>query len=97
VAAALDEGIEGLEATMEELWVVENGSGRRATSGPRELLRCHGRRLEKMPPPDAEPRVKDIREVALPLAPLAPPPPQAEHGGGDDERVHGANTSSDVN
>jgi hypothetical protein len=107
VAAALDEGIEGLEEMMEELRAVENESGRRATSGPRELQRCHGRnfdrqasslrrRLEKMPPPGAEPCVKDIREVALPVAPLPPPPQQAEHSGDDDEGVHGANTS-DVN
>jgi hypothetical protein len=99
VAAALDEGIEDLEEMMEELRV-EKESGRRATSGPRELQRCHGRnfdrqasslrrRLERMPPPpDAEPCVKDIPEIALPVA----PPSQAEHSD-DDERVHSANTS----
>ncbi|TVU47914.1 hypothetical protein EJB05_07530, partial [Eragrostis curvula] len=101
VAAALDEGIEDLKEMMEELRV-EKESGRRATSGPRELRRSHGRnfdrqasslrrRLEKMPIPDAEPCVKDIREIALPVAPL--PPPQAEHSDDDDERVHSANTS----
>lgn len=99
MAAALDEGIEDLEEMMEELRA-EKESGRRATSGPRELQRCHGRnfdrqastlrrRLEKMPPPpDAEPCIKDIREIALPVVPL-PPQPQAEHGDNDER----ANTS----
>ncbi|GJN30719.1 hypothetical protein PR202_gb19052 [Eleusine coracana subsp. coracana] len=93
VAAALDEGIEDLEEMMEELRV-DKESGRRATSGPRELRRCHGRnfdrqasslrrRFEKMPPPDAEPRVKDIREIALPVVPI-PQPPRAEHSDNDD-------------
>ncbi|XP_062210379.1 uncharacterized protein LOC133911916 [Phragmites australis] len=102
--AALDEGIEDLEEMMEELRV-EKESGRRAMSGLRELQRSHGRnfdrqasslrrRLEKMPPPvDTEPCVKDIREIALPVAPLLPP--QAEHSD-DDERVHSANSTSDV-
>ena len=77
VAAALDEGIEDLAEMMEELRV-EKESGRRAMSGTRELQRCHGRnfdrqastlrrRLEKMPPADAEPCVKDICEIALPV------------------------------
>jgi hypothetical protein len=100
VAAALDEGIEDLEEMMEELRV-EKESGRRAMSGTRELQRSHGRnfdrqastlrrRLEKMPPPDAEPCVKDIREIALPVA--VPPPPPASHSD-DDDHVHSANTS----
>ncbi|WVZ56014.1 hypothetical protein U9M48_006602 [Paspalum notatum var. saurae] len=101
VAAALDEGIEDLEEMMEELRVEKvSGSGRRAVSGPPALQRSHGRnfdrqasslrrRLEKMlPAPEVEPCVKDIREIALPVA--APPP--AEHSD-DDERVHSANTS----
>ncbi|KAL6645546.1 hypothetical protein ACP70R_017154 [Stipagrostis hirtigluma subsp. patula] len=98
VAAALDEGIEDLEEMMEELRV-EKESGRRAMSGLRVLQRSHGRnfdrqasslrrRLEKMPPADPEPCVKDIREIALPV----PPPPPAERSD-DDERVHSANTS----
>jgi hypothetical protein len=100
VAAALDEGIEDLEEMMEELRV-EKESGRRAMGGARELQRSRGRnfdrqasslrrRLEKMPPADPDPLVKDIREIALPVP--APPPPAAEQSG-DDERVHGANTS----
>ncbi|KAJ1298212.1 hypothetical protein BS78_01G436400 [Paspalum vaginatum] len=100
VAAALDEGIEDLEEMMEELRV-EKVSGRRAVSGPPELQRSHGRnfdrqasslrrRLEKMPPAEVEPCVKDIREIALPVA--APPPPPAKDSD-DDERVHSANTS----
>ncbi|KAK8446451.1 hypothetical protein SEVIR_9G493000v4 [Setaria viridis] len=102
VAAALDEGIEDLEEMMEELRV-EKESGRRAMSGgTRELQRSHGRnfdrqastlrrRLEKMPPADTEPCVKDIREIALPIA-APPPPPPASHSD-DDDRVHSANTS----
>ncbi|KAL6867390.1 hypothetical protein ACP4OV_015414 [Aristida adscensionis] len=101
VAAALDEGIEDLEEMMEELRV-EKESGRRAMSGPRALQRSHGRnfdrqasslrrRLEKMPPADAEPCVKDIREIALPVAPL--PPPQPAVHSDDDEHAHSANTS----
>ncbi|KAL5218896.1 hypothetical protein ABZP36_019580 [Zizania latifolia] len=93
VAATLDEGIEDLEEMMEELRV-EKESGRRAVSGLRELRRSHGRnfdrqasslrrRLEKMSPADAEPCVKDIREIALPVAPQSPPPP-AEHSDYDD-------------
>ncbi|XP_062216372.1 uncharacterized protein LOC133916635 [Phragmites australis] len=100
VAAALDEGIEDLEGMVEELRV-EKESGR-AMSGLRKLQRSHGRnfdrqasslrrRLEKMPPADAEPCVKDIREIALPVAP-PPPPPQVEHND-EDERVHSVNTS----
>lgn len=102
VAAALDEGIEDLEEMMEELRV-EKESGRRAMSGVRELQRSHGRnfdrqasslrrRLEKMPPADPEPCIKDIREIALPVPVPAPPPPPAEQSD-DDERVHSANTS----
>lgn len=86
---------------MEELRVEE--SGRRAMSGVRELQRSHGRnfdrqasslrrRLEKMPPANPDPLVKDIREIALPV-PAPPPPPPAAEQSGDDERVHGANTS----
>ncbi|XP_025797549.1 uncharacterized protein LOC112877452 [Panicum hallii] len=102
VAAALDEGIEDLEEMMEELRV-EKESGRRAMSGTRELQRSHGRnfdrqasslrrRLEKMPPADPEPCVKDIREIALPVA--APPAAAAAAGhSDDDDRVHSANTS----
>ena len=97
VAAALDEGIEDLEEMMEELRV-EKESGTRAMSGTRELQRSHGRnfdrqasslrrRLEKMPPADPEPCVKDIREIALPVA--APPAGHSD----DDDRVHSANTS----
>uniref|UniRef100_J3LLF9 Uncharacterized protein n=1 Tax=Oryza brachyantha TaxID=4533 RepID=J3LLF9_ORYBR len=93
VAAALDEGIEDLEEMMEDLRV-EKESGRRAVSGRRELQRSNGRnfdrqasslrrRLEKMPPADAEPCVKDIREIALPVATQSPPPP-AEHSDDDD-------------
>lgn len=102
MAAALDEGIEDLEEMMEGLRV-EKESGRRAMSGTtRELQRSHGRnfdrqasslrrRLEKMPAADPEPCVKDIREIALPVA--APPPlPPAGHSD-DDDRVHSANTS----
>nr|AWA44898.1 hypothetical protein SS16G14_000005 [Saccharum spontaneum] len=102
VAAALDEGIEDLEEMMEELRV-EKESGRRAMSGVRELQRSHGRnfdrqasslrrRLEKMPPSDPEPCIKDIREIALPVPVPAPPLPPAEQSD-DDERVHIANTS----
>jgi hypothetical protein len=102
VAAALDEGIEDLEEMMEELRV-EKESGRRAMSGVRELQRSHGRnfdrqasslrrRLEKMPPSDPEPCIKDIREIALPVPVPAPLPPPAEQSD-DDERVHIANTS----
>ncbi|KAF8673766.1 hypothetical protein HU200_048520 [Digitaria exilis] len=102
VAAALDEGIEDLEEMMEELRV-EKESGRRAMSGTRELQRSLGRnfdrqasslrrRLEKMPPPaEAEPCVKDIREIALPLSVLPTPPPV--HSDDDDDHVHSANTS----
>nr|ACG45714.1 hypothetical protein [Zea mays] len=102
VAAALDEGIEDLEEMMEELRV-EKESGRRAMGGARELQRSRGRnfdrqasslrrRLEKMPPANPDPLVKDIREIALPV-PAPPPPPPAAEQSGDDERVHGANTS----
>lgn len=102
VAAALDEGIEDLEEMMEELRV-EKESGRRAMSGLRELQRSHGRnfdrqasslrrRLEKMSSADAEPSVKDIREIALPVAPPPPQPPLAEHSN-DDDHVHSTNLS----
>ncbi|CAM0872019.1 unnamed protein product [Alopecurus aequalis] len=102
VAAALDEGIEDLEAMMEELRVEKESCGRRAMSGTRELRRSHGRnfdrqasslrrRLEKMPSADAEPAIcKDIREIALPVAPTPPPP--AEHSDCDDH-VPSANLS----
>lgn len=100
MAAALDEGIEDLEEMMQELRV-EKESGRRAMGGMRELRRSHGRnfdrqasslrrRLERMPPADAEPTIKDIREIARPLSP--PPPPPAEHSDGDDH-VPSANLS----
>lgn len=100
VAAALDEGIEDLEEMMEELRV-EKESGRRAMSGLRGLQRSHGRnfdrqasslrrRLEKMPSADAEPTLKDIREIAHPVAP-SPPPPAAHSDDGD--HVPSANLS----
>lgn len=100
VAAALEEGIEDLEEMMQELRV-EKESGRRAMSGMRELRRSHGRnfdrqasslrrRLEKMPPADAEPIIKDIREIARPVSPPLPPP--AERSDGDDH-VPSANLS----
>jgi hypothetical protein len=99
--SVLDEGIEDIEKMMEELRVEE--SRRRATSGPRELKRCHGQNFdhqasllrrhgctsERMSPSVVEPYIKDIREIALPITP--PPPPQVEHND-DDERVHSANT-----
>jgi hypothetical protein len=45
-----------------------------------------------MPPADPEPCVKDIREIALPVA--APPAAAAAAGhSDDDDRVHSANTS----
>jgi hypothetical protein len=103
VEAALDEGIEDLEEMMEELRVEKESGGRRAMSGTRELRRSHGRnfdrqasslrrRLEKMPPADAEPAVcKDIREIARPVA--RTPPPRAEHSDGDDDHVPSANLS----
>ncbi|EEE58594.1 hypothetical protein OsJ_09926 [Oryza sativa Japonica Group] len=50
------------------------------------------RRLEKMPPADAEPCVKDIREIALPVAPQSPPPP-AEHSDVDDDHSNSPNLS----
>ncbi|XP_044982390.1 uncharacterized protein LOC123449297 [Hordeum vulgare subsp. vulgare] len=92
VAAALEEGIEDLKEMMQELRV-EKESGRRAMSGTRELRRSHGRnfdrqasslrrRLEKMPSADAEPTIKDIREIARPVSPPLPPP--ADHSDGDD-------------
>ncbi|KAL5209832.1 hypothetical protein ABZP36_005455 [Zizania latifolia] len=101
VAAELDEGIEDLEEMMEELRV-EKESRRKAVRGLRELRRSHGRnfdrqasslrrRLEKMSPADAEPCVKDIREIALPVAPQSPPPP-AEHSD-DDDHATNANLS----
>ncbi|XP_052150383.1 uncharacterized protein LOC127768776 [Oryza glaberrima] len=102
VAAALDEGIEDLEEMMEDLRA-EKESGRRAVSSRRELQRSNGRnfdrqasslrrRLEKMPPADAEPCVKDIREIALPVAPQSPPPP-AEHSDVDDDHSNSPNLS----
>ena len=70
-------------------------------SGLRELRRSHGRnfdrqasslrrRLDRMPPADAAPTIKDIREIARPLSP--PPPPPAEDDDGDDH-VPSANLS----
>ncbi|KAG8096996.1 hypothetical protein GUJ93_ZPchr0013g37284 [Zizania palustris] len=93
MAAELDDGIEDLEEMMEELRV-EKESRRKAVRGLRELRRSHGRnfdrqasslrrRLEKMSPADADPCVKDIREITLPVAPQSPPPP-AEHSDDDD-------------
>ncbi|BAF11302.1 Os03g0216900 [Oryza sativa Japonica Group] len=45
-----------------------------------------------MPPADAEPCVKDIREIALPVAPQSPPPP-AEHSDVDDDHSNSPNLS----
>ncbi|KAM3314846.1 hypothetical protein ACQJBY_033559 [Aegilops geniculata] len=100
VAAALEEGIEDLEEMMQELRV-EKESGRRAMSGMRELRRSHGRnfdrqasslrrRLERMPPADAESTIKDIREIARPLSPRPPPPAEEDDG---DDHVPSANLS----
>uniref|UniRef100_A0A0D9VRA3 Uncharacterized protein n=1 Tax=Leersia perrieri TaxID=77586 RepID=A0A0D9VRA3_9ORYZ len=106
MAAALEEGIEDLEEMMGELRVEKEETGRKATSGPRQLQRSHGknfdrqasslrRHLERMPPADAEPCVKDIREIALPVAPPSPPspPPADEHSDDDDGHSNSANLS----